>query len=120
MATTYEANVFGRNQIKLAAGYQITTSLNLSAARTLTENDQRLIRVDPTAAGFTVTLPAGPSPGCEYTFKEVAGSANPVTISGNGKLIEGSATYVLNVPYRCRTLRYSDISGQWEVIGGVN
>ena len=120
MATSYEANVFGRNQVKLAAGYQITTSLDLAAARTLTENDQRLVRLDPSAAGFTVTLPAGPSPGCEFTFKEVGGSANPVLLNGAGKLIEGAATYILNVPYRCRTLRYSDISGQWELVGGVN
>lgn len=120
MATTYEANVFGRNQVKLAAGYQITTSLDLSANRTLTQNDQRLIRLDPSAAGFFVALPAGPAPGDQYTIKEVAGSANPVIVSGNGKLIEGAASYTMNVARRCRVFRYSDISDQWEIVGGVN
>lgn len=120
MATAYEANVFGRNQIKLAAGYQITTSLDLSAARTLTEQDQRLVRLNPTVAGFTVKMPKGPSPGCEFTLKEVAGSSNVVTLDGNGKNFEdGSPTYTLNVAWRGRTFRFSDISDRWEVVGGI-
>lgn len=119
MATPFEARQFGRNFVWYGAGFQVTTSLDLSAARTLKQNDQRLVRLDPSSAGFTVTLPAGPAPGETFTFKEAAGSANPVTISGNGKLIEGAASLILNVPWRARTLRYSATGDRWEVIGGV-
>lgn len=119
MSTSREAQYFGRNQVWFGAGFQRTTSLNLSADRTLTSNDQRLVRLNPSSAGFTVYLPEGPAPGEEFTFKEVAGSTNPVVINGNGKDIEGSATLTLNVARRCRTLRFSEVSGDWEIVGGV-
>lgn len=119
MSSPQEARLFGRNFVWFGAGFQITTSLDLSGARTLKESDQRLVRLDPSAAGFTVTLPASPSPGAQFTFKEVAGSANPIVIDGNGALIDGAASLLLNVPYRARTLRFSPISGRWEVIGGI-
>ncbi len=120
MATSREAQYFGRNQIWFGSGFQITTSLDVAAAATLSDNSQRLVRYNPSAGGFTIELPPSPSPGDTFTFKEVAGSANPVILDGNGKLIEGAATYVLTVPWLGRTLRYSSVSGQWEVLGGIN
>lgn len=120
MSTARESQWFGRNNIWFGAGFQITTSLNLTSARTLTNDDQRLVRYNPTSAGFTITLPANPAPAATFTFKEVGGSANVVILDGNGKLIEGSATYGLNVPYRGRTLRFSAESDQWEVLWGIN
>lgn len=119
MATPFEAKLFGRNFVWFGSGFQITQSLDLTAARTLKLRDQRLVRLDASSAAFTVTLPAGPAPGDTFTFKEAAGSANPVTISGNGKLIEGAASLILNVPWRCRVLRFSDTGNRWELIGGV-
>lgn len=119
MSTPFQAQRFGRNFVWFGAGFQITTSLDLTSAATLTENDQRLVRVNATGGAFTVTLPEHPAPGDTFTFKECAGSANAVTLDGNGTLIEGSASLLLNVPWRARTLRYSEPSDQWEIIGGI-
>jgi hypothetical protein len=120
MATPREAQYFGRNNVWFGAGFQITKSLDLTAVVTLADKSQRLVRYNATAGGFTITLPKSPSPGMTFTFKEVAGSANAVILDGNGFLIEGSATYILNVPWRSRTLRFSAESNQWEVLGGIN
>jgi len=117
MATTREAQQFGRNLVWFGAGFQMNYSLDVTAARTLTEQDPRLVRVDATDGAFTLTLPATPSTGCTYTIKESAGLTTAVTVSGNGKNIEGSATYSMNAAYRVRTLRYSGT--QWEFIGGL-
>lgn len=120
MATAREAQYFGRNFIWFGAGFQITTSLDLAATYSLTEGSQRLVRYDPSGGSFVISLPAQPAPGSTFTFKEVAGSATAVTVDGNGNLIEGSSTYLLNAARRARTLRYSSVSDQWEVIAGVN
>ena len=74
----------------------------------------------PAAAPSPSACRRGIRSGDTFTLKECAGSANAcVTLGGNGKLIEGSATLLLNVPYRCRVLRYSEPGDQWEVIGGI-
>lgn len=119
MATPREAQYFGRNFVWFGSGFQITTSLDLTTTATLSDNSQRLVRLNASGGAFTVSLPARPAPGDTFTLKECAGSANAVTLDGNGKLIEGSATLLLNVPYRCRVLRYSEPGDQWEVIGGI-
>lgn len=53
------------------------------------------IYANPTSGAITVTLPSSPSAGqCVAVF--VSGTTNDVTVSGNGKNINGSSTNVLS------------------------
>jgi hypothetical protein len=50
-------------------------------------------------ADRTVSLPAAPSTGQEVVVKDADGSlaAHNIVVDGNGKLIDGAATYTLNL-----------------------
>lgn len=120
MSTSREAQYFGRNFVWWGSGFQITTALLLTGSRTLTSQDQRMVRLNPTAGGFTVKFPAAPAPGDTFTFKEVGNSANPVILDGNGHTVELASSYAMNVARRARTFRYSHTAGDWEAIAGVN
>jgi hypothetical protein len=56
---------------------------------------------DTTSAAFTVTLPASPALGQQFVIADVSGSAltNNITIDGNGQMINGNPTAVINTPY---------------------
>lgn len=59
------------------------------------------IAITTISAPFTITLPATPTLGDSFTFKDASGTAatNNVTISGNGNNIDGAATVVLTQNY---------------------
>jgi hypothetical protein len=54
-----------------------------------------LVRTDSSGGSFTITLPASAGP---VTIRDVAHAWNdhPVTVAGNGRTIEGEATFVLD------------------------
>jgi hypothetical protein len=64
---------------------------------------------------YTVTMPASPTLGDAYEFKDVNGTAtiNNVTIAGNGKNIDGASTLVVNTNYASFVLTYTGT--QWSV-----
>jgi hypothetical protein len=64
---------------------------------------------------YTVTLPATPSLGDTYEFKDINGTAttNNVTIAGNGNNIDGAATLVMNTNFASFVVTYT--GAQWSV-----
>jgi hypothetical protein len=85
-------------------------SLLKSAAYTLLTNDRHVTFT----AGVTATLPANPTDGQTHSVKS-RGSFT-LTLAGNGKNIDGAATYAQSGAYACTTVRYSAAVGEWEVI----
>jgi hypothetical protein len=73
------------------------------------------IAITTLAAPFTITLPASPTVGDEYTIKDATGNAgaSTVTIAGNGNNIDGSASTVLNSAYAAATFTFA--GGQWSI-----
>lgn len=80
-----------------------------TAAYTVTVDDStKLITVDASSTGLTVTLLASATAGdgFEVSVKKIDSSSNAVTVDGNGsETLDGSATYVLNDQYETVTLR---------------
>lgn len=73
-------------------------------------NTDAIIGVSSTAAARTITMPASSLvTGQRWTIKDESGacSVNNITISGNGKNIDGAATYVMNTNYAAVDLYYS-------------
>jgi hypothetical protein len=73
-------------------------------------NTDAIIGVSSTAAPRTITMPnTGLITGQRWTVKDESGGAqtNNITISGNGKNIDGSATYVINTNYGSVDIYYN-------------
>lgn len=118
MSTPYECRHFGRTLILPCPAVELGGAATLTATTALTFDSARFLQLNASGGGFTVTLPAAPYEGCTFYLSEIVGSANAVTISGNGTLINGAASFLMNGPYRQRTLR-ANASG-WVIIDGVN
>lgn len=67
-----------------------------------------MILVD-TSSARTINLEASPATGTKHIIKDNVGSAaaNNITISGNGKNIDGAASYTINVAYGSVDLIYN-------------
>src|SRR5262249_2706135 len=91
------------------------------ASRTVTGNDNAtaldfLIRADATTGALTETLLASPPAGQIINVKKIDGTANNVTIAGNGHNIDGAATKVLTAQYQTAQLQYDATSTTWNVL----
>lgn len=117
MATPHEARSFGRNKVWWFAGVEILGAKATTTTVTLTDGDGRHVTLDATAGAYTITLPASPYEGQTYHFSENAGLATAVTISGNGKNINGVANLTMNAAFRQRVLRYNGTA--WIIVGGI-
>ena len=99
-----------------------TKSANYTLLLNNLGNNDHIIYADTSSASgaFTLTLPSTPVLGLTYKIKDSSGAASTknVTISGNGKNIDGSSTYVLNLNYAMIELIYNGT--QWNVIGSYN
>lgn len=80
---TRTLNIKGGVQHKVNS---ITTNATLTYADDITY-------VDPTAGNITITLPASPIAGQDFSFWRTVAGANTITIDGNGKNINGAGTY---------------------------
>jgi hypothetical protein len=67
------------------------------------------IAITSISAPFTITLPASPTLGDSFTFKDASGTAatNNVIISGNGNNIDGAATVTLSQNYSALVLTFT-------------
>jgi hypothetical protein len=83
------------------------------ASYTVDPLDDVVIVNKETGSATTVTLPASPTVGEVVTVKDGKGDAatNNVTVAGNGKNIDGAASYVLNNNYGAVSLVYNGT--QW-------
>lgn len=86
----------------------VKTSLYTAAAL-------QLVLFDPTGGGFTIKAPASPSSGDEFGVKNYTNNTNVVTVDGNGKNLDGSATRSMTQAYEWRTWKYNGT--QWNEIG---
>jgi hypothetical protein len=70
----------------------------ISVANTYTASSGDAIMATTTAGSFTVTLPSSPLTGAIVVIADGDDFlTNPLTVNGNGKLIEGYDTFTLNV-----------------------
>lgn len=89
----------------------IRPTLAKTAAYTIVATDNRkVVLADATAGAFTVTLPAAPATDMVLTVKKSDSGTNAVTVDGNGKTIEGSATLPLVSQYDFLTIIYNGTS----------
>jgi hypothetical protein len=75
-----------------------------------------VIQVSTTTTAYTVRLPLVPFQGQTFTVKDFANTAatRNITIDGNGKNIDGSATFVINVNRSSITVCYEGTA--WSII----
>lgn len=115
-------------EVNRGAGWEYAYSLKLltavSATYELTDADQRLVEYNASGGAGTLKLPASPDPWMEFEVCESAGLATLLTVDGNGNTINGSASFLMNVPHRCRKFRFVPATGaaaaEWKVVGGSN
>ena len=111
---TWFTEKFGESFGIRRTGFELRTSgsvLTAAPSSALSLTAGQLIQYDCSGAGFSVLLPAVPYDGLTFVFSENAGSANNLTIDGNGKNINGAATKVVSTAYLRTTLRYNGT--QW-------
>lgn len=104
---------FGTNTTQLAttAFVQAAGQVGIRAiatkvsAYTLTSTDYTILG-DATSAAFILSLPASPAIGQMYHLKKIDASANSITISGNGKNIDGASSIVLAAQWQSWSLHF--------------
>lgn len=90
-------------------GDRFGDTMRLVASNITANNKDRTMAVD-TSGGtpITVTLPSNPKLGQRHTIYDAAGNASVrnITIAGNGKNINGSASVTISANYGAKTLSY--------------
>jgi hypothetical protein len=109
----------GNNYVNIFRGPESSDIRAISISSFAVEWDYATILVDTTANPVTLTLPVTSSEytGRKFTFKLVAGT-NTVTISGNGKNIDGSASITISTVNYARELQTDGTN--WYIIGGYS
>jgi hypothetical protein len=81
-------------------------------------NSDYVILVTTTGGTRTITLPSSPLNGQAYKIKDSGGNAatNNITISGNGKNIEGSSTATINTAFGGVEIVFSTTLNQWYIL----
>lgn len=86
-----------------------------TANYTFTTSDYT-IRVDATSGVITITLPLAPVHGQVYNTKKIDSTSNAVTLSGNGKLIDGQASMTISNRYNNIMVQYDSTSTTWNIL----
>jgi hypothetical protein len=97
----------------IIVGSMTVTSIKTSAYNA---NVNDLVRINSTAGGFTITLPATPSDGAKISFSDVANQCgtNPVLVAANGKTILGDSTGInLDVNGAGLSLMFNSSTNDW-------
>jgi hypothetical protein len=89
----------------------------VSASTTVGKFDYH-IEGDTTAGSITITLPNDEKIGCREIVisKKVAG--NQITVDGNGKNINGSATHAITTLHKCHCFHYLPAADEWRILWG--
>jgi hypothetical protein len=104
------------NGVSVINAVNYTVTIVTTNTLTVDTTHNRIIS-NPTVAGaVTITLPLAPVTGREIVIKDGKGDAatNNITISGNGKTIDGNANFVINNNYDSVTIIYNGT--QWNII----
>jgi hypothetical protein len=113
------------NQLRLhdgtTAGGITVGSLTVTSVKTSSYNANvnELVRIDSTAGGFTITLPASPSDGAKIAFLDIANKCgtNPVLVAANGKTILGDSTGIsLDANGAGLSLMFNNLTNDWSKI----
>jgi len=91
---------------------QLQVSTKTSGPYTITPPDYLIIG-NTTAGSFSVLLPAAPAVGDSYCIKKSV-AANTLTLDGNGKNIDGSATISITTRYTSYVVIYNGT--EWSII----
>lgn len=73
----------------------------------------KFLRCDATTGAFVITLPAAPSSGQTLIVKKIDSTANAISIAGNGKTIDGLASYTISAQWNSITLTYNGTT--WDI-----
>ncbi len=117
MATPQESRLYNINEMYPMAGWEIISGRTYLGGTTPTlELSAWLVLTDTTLEPITLRLPSEPYEGKTYLINDDKGTAaaNNITINGNGKTINGTATITLSTNYSSRLLRYNGT--QWVVL----
>jgi hypothetical protein len=117
----------GDKKIKTVSGAALGDKNNIyshSAVTTsvlLTTGSSYVILVN-NSAPVTITLPATPINGQVFKIKNVSGTAvtNIITVAGNGKNIDGSASGLINTDYGALELIYDTTLTAWYTLAFIN
>lgn len=96
--TTDTLPTFRDNVHVSLAQARMRTWTSYTADQTLVTTED-YVDVDATSGAVTIDLPASPVEGHEYVIRKSDGGGNAVTVDGNGKNIDGSATASLSSQY---------------------
>jgi hypothetical protein len=109
----------GRVTALSSAAIAFPTTLNLQT--TITPSNYAALSTDcmivcTQSAAITITLPASPTAGNTYFVKDKSGTAitNNITVSGNGKNIDGASTYVISLNYESAGFVFDGLS--WNIM----
>lgn len=80
--------------------------------------EERVFYADDDVGGgpMTVTLLASPENGQMHTVKKI-GTSGSVTLDGNGKNIDGSASHILSAQFESVTVHFSSELDEWLILG---
>jgi hypothetical protein len=92
--------------VEAAVAAPVEAIATKSSAYSVVGTDNFLLG-DATTAPFAFTLPASPVTGEKHSFKKIDSTANAITVSGNGKNIDGLSSITLTAQYQAWTLVYS-------------
>lgn len=114
---------FGDNSTKIATTAFVQAAMTQSgdvlpivtksAAYTALPTDYTIL-VDASGGAVTITLPATPVIGQSYNVKKIDASGNGVTVSGNGKTIDGAATLSIPGQWQSYYIQYNGAS--WSIL----
>jgi hypothetical protein len=110
-----EADIVEFDAIAAEAGYQSgfrRATVSVSANYDVGENDFSIAGTGG-AGGITLTLDANPKDGQVHNIWKADAGAGSVTISGNGKNINGAATQVLAAQYAFTKITFLGGENKW-------
>ena len=95
------------------------TSSSIVTSNTTLSSSNDIVYVDNSGSTVTITLPVSPIGNKGYTIKDIGGNANvnAITIDGNGKLIDGNSSIIIESDYAGFNLDYNATKDAWYVIG---
>ncbi len=81
--------------------------------------DDYTILVNCSSGPITLTLPSSPVQGQVFVIKMIDSSGGICTIQGNGKMIDGSSSFLILTTLKALTIQY-DENYEWAVINSTN